>query len=322
VGSAGPAESLRLRAELATRRADLIAAYAQVQAARVGLNQVLNRPLETPVTTVGVDEASAAQLARTGTLAAYLARPRDFERLRDVLSAEAVRRVPEVQALEAAVRAQERAQRAARRAFYVPDVAAFAQLTSLLYDDGAGSGGLALPSLPTPPGEGFSFPEFPNTFWTAGLSVTLPLFEGTGRLARRDRASAEVARLRLERDLVAQRVEQQVRAQLLFAAAAYEAVQEARRAADASRRSLAIVTDAYAAGALEVTPLLEAQNATLRADAAVTNAIYDLLLDVKRAERAVGYFEALSTPRERAAFQSRLDEALRSDTSVRDSTPE
>ncbi|MEM9664431.1 MAG: TolC family protein [Bacteroidota bacterium] len=312
IGAAGPAESLRLRAELATRRTDLIEAYVLVQTAEIALNQVLNRPLEAPLT--ATTSVQPDELAEFGPLATLIVDPDAFERLRDVLSAEALRTEPGIQALGAGLRAQERAEQAAQRAFYTPVVALVGQANASLYEGGAGTEGLALPPLPSQP-MSVETPEVPSTFWTLGLNVTLPLFEGGGRRARRARARAEVHRLQLERDLVAQRVEQSVRTQLHVAAASYAAVQEARRAAEAARASLDIVTRSYAAGALDVTPLLESQNAARQAAVGVTNAIYDFLVDVKRVERAIGRFEALTPPAEQADFRARLDAALRAPTS-------
>ncbi|MEO1477133.1 MAG: TolC family protein, partial [Bacteroidota bacterium] len=179
----------------------------------------------------------------------------------------------------------------------------------------AGTEGLAFPTDPMQP-MAASFPEAPGTFWTLGLNVTLPLFEGGGRTARLARATAEVHRLQLERDLIAQRIEQNVRTQLHVTAASYAAIQEARRAADAARQSLDIVTRSYAAGALDVTALLESQAAAQRAEAGVTNAVYDFLVNVKRVERAIGRFEALAPAEEQEAFRRRLDAALQSTSST------
>lgn len=310
VGSAGPAEVLRLQSEAATRRTDLINAFVQREAARIALNQVLNRPLEAPFTATEDAQAGVDALARGSTLLEFVANPRVFEQLRDFLSVEAVRAEPVIQALEAGIRARERAVRAAKRSFYLPTVAAVAQLNSNLYESGAGTDGLMVPGSPESP-LALSLPEMPTTFWSAGVSVTLPLFEGTGRRARRDRTSAEAEQLRLERDLAAQRVEQNVRTQVQIAAASYAAIREARRAADAARQSLDIVTEAYAAGTLEVTPLLESQTAAQQAAIGVTNARYNFLVDLKRVERAIGRFESLSPPEELAAFRERLDAFVR-----------
>lgn len=300
IGTSGVAEGLRLRSELASRRTDLIDAYAQRQAARLAFNQVLNRPLEAPFTATEIVRPDDPELVEaTSRLAAVIVDPRSFGRVRDAMVQAALETEPNVQALRASIRAQERAEQAARRAFILPTLAAFGQVDLSIYEGGAGSdlGPMA--------------PEPPNPFWTVGLNLTFPLFEGGGRLATRDRVSAEVAQVQLQLDLLEQQIEQNVRTQMQFSAASFASVQEARRAAEVARQSLDIVTGSYAAGAVEVTPLLEAQNTLQQAEVGVTNAIYDYLIDVKRVERAVGRIEALMTPAEQEAFEARILEALR-----------
>ncbi|MEM8599690.1 MAG: TolC family protein [Bacteroidota bacterium] len=302
IGTAGPAEGLRLRSELATRRTDLIDAFVQGQAARLALNQVLDRPLEAPFTATEVVQADdPALLESASRLSALIVDPSSFARVRDAMVEAAIETEPNVQVLDASIRAQERAAQAARRAFFLPTVAAFGQVDLSIYEGGAGSdlGPMA--------------PTVPNPFWTVGLNFSFPLFEGGGRFATRDRVSFEVLQLQLQRDLLVQQIEQNVRTQMQFAAASFASVQEARRAADVAQQSLAIVTDSYAAGAVDVTPLLEAQNTLQQAEVGVTNAIYDYLIDVKRVERAVGRVEALMAPAERDAFEARILEALTTD---------
>ncbi|MEM1042489.1 MAG: ABC transporter substrate binding protein [Bacteroidota bacterium] len=303
IGTAGPAEGLRLRAELATRRTDLIDAFVQGQAARLALNQILDRPLEAPFTATEVVQVEDPELLESASrLSALIVDPRSFARLRDALVEAAIEVEPNVQVLDASIRAQERAEQSARRAFFLPTVAAFGQVDLSVYEDGAGSDlGPMTPEV-----------EVPNPFWTVGLNLTFPLFEGGGRFATRDRASAEVLQLQLQRDLLVQQIEQNVRTQMQFAAASFASIQEARRAAAVAQQSLAVVTDSYAAGAVDVTPLLEAQNTLQQAEVGVTNAIYDHLIDVKRVERSVGRIEALMDPAERDAFEARILEALQS----------
>ena len=98
-----------------------------------------------------------------------------------------------------------------------------------------------------------------------------------------------------------------MRTQLQFAQASFAIIAESEAAAEAARRSLDLVTDAYAQGVTGVIDLLEAQNRTLVAELGVTNAIYDFLIDLKNVERANGRFEALARPEEQAAFLDRMN---------------
>ena len=301
IGAAGPGERLRLQSELALRRADRIEAYSQRRAAEIALNQVLNRPLSEAFLTSEAEEGGIS-LIEQSFLAGQLQDFGQFVALSDFLVREAFAAAPELRALEAGIEAQERLLVSTRRAFFLPTIALQGEVSTNLFNGGAGTEGLP----PELIGEGAAseVTDFP---WTIGVSATFPLFEGTARGARREQAAADVAGLQFRRDLAAQRIEQQVRTQLQFAQASFATIAESEAAAEAARRSLELVTDAYGQGVSGVIDLLEAQNRTLVTELGVTNAIYDFLIDLKNVERASGRFEVLARPEEKAAFLDRLN---------------
>ncbi len=300
IGAAGPGERLRLQSELARRRADRIDAFAMRSAAEASLNQVLNRPIDEPFATPEADIEGRALLE--GTLATdYLADLDQPNILSDFLVGEAERLSPEIQSLDAVIAAQQRLLVSTRQAFYLPTVALQGNISTNFLREGAGA------SLPA----GLPAGERPDYPWTVGLSVNLPLFQGSSRAARRDRTAATLAQLRLQRDLAVQGIERNVRVRLQFARAGLAVVGETRTAARTAERSLALVTEAYGQGLASVVDLLEAQTSALLSARGVTNAIYDYLVDLKRVERAVGRFEVLATPEQRADFVARLVEHTR-----------
>ena len=86
--------------------------------------------------------------------------------------------------------------------------------------------------------------------------------------------------------------------------------EEARRAAEAARaarNNLDLVTDSYSRGVVSIIDLLDAQNASLIADEAASNAVYDFLIDFIEVERAVGRFYFLAGPEERQQLFDRAD---------------
>ena len=296
IGAAGPGERLRLQSELARRRADRIDAFAMRSAAEVSLNQVLNRPLDEQFLTPEANLEGRALLEET-LATGYLA---DIDRvavLSDFLVDEAMRLAPEIQSLDAAIAAQERLLASTRQAFYLPTVALQGNVSTHVLQEGAGAS--APPGLPSN--------DVTNYPWNAGLSITLPLFQGSSRFAQREQTSATLTRLQLQRELAAQRIEQNVRVRLLFARSSLAIVNERETAAETARRSLELVTEAYGQGVASVVDLLEAQTSALLSERGVTNAIYDYLINLKWVERAVGQFEALATPEERADFVRRLE---------------
>ena len=299
IGAAGPGERLRLQSELAQRRADRVEAFAQRYAAEVALNQVLNRPLDEEFSTPEADLEGRA-LVEGDLTTTYLTDFKTVALVGDFLVQEALRLSPEIQGLDAAIAAQERQLLATRRAFYLPVVALQGEVSTNVFNGGAGS------ELPP----GVVAPDVTDYPWNVGVSVSLPLFEGAARGARREQAVADLARLRVQRDLTAQLIEQNVRTQLRFAQASLALIDQSEAAADAARRSLDLVTDSYSEGVIGVVDLLEAQTAALVTQRGVADAIYDYLINQKRVERAVGRFGLLVSPDERAAFLDRLNQFL------------
>ena len=298
IGAAGPGERLRLQSELARRRADRIDAFAMRSTAEVSLNQVLNRPLDEQFLTPEANLEGRALLEET-LATGYLANIDQMAVLSDFLVDEAMRLAPEIQSLDAAIAAQERLLASTRQAFYLPTVALQGNVSTHVLQEGAGASASAPPGLPSN--------DVTNYPWNAGLSITLPLFQGSSRFARREQTSATLTRLQLQRELAAQRIEQNVRVRLLFARSSLAIVNERETAAETARRSLKLVTEAYGQGVASVVDLLEAQTSALLSERGVTNAIYDYLINLKWVERAVGQFEALATPEERADFVRRLE---------------
>ncbi len=300
IGAAGPGERLRLNSELARRRAERINAYAARAAAEMSLNQVLDRPISEPFATPEARPEGRGLLE--GSLATrYLADLSRVGILDDFLVHEAAGIAPEIRSLDAAIAAQKRRLASTRQAFYLPKVALEGNVADNLLRESAGGSGSAAPS-------GLPAPASTDESWQLGLSVTLPIFQGNSRNASRRQAAATLSRLRRQRELAAQRIEQNVRVQLLFARARLAVVSETETAAESARQSLELVTQSYGQGLLSVVDLLEAQTSALVSEIGVANAVYDYLASLKRVERAVGQFEALATPGESADFLRRLAE--------------
>jgi outer membrane protein TolC len=197
-------------------------------------------------------------------------------------------------ALDAGLAAARRSQASATRAYYLPSLAVQAEANRLFDESGVGSGPGPLGTSP------------PDTDWNVGLQASFALLRGGGKRAARGRARAEVARLEVERQAAAERIEQRTRSALHRAGASYAGIREARTAAEQARRSLELVSDAYSRGARSLIDLLDAQNARIVADQAAAEAVYDFLDDFLEVQRAVGRFDFAMTGQERADLETRL----------------
>ena len=128
------------------------------------------------------------------------------------------------------------------------------------------------------------------------------LFEGARRFAESGQATADLSRLRREREAVAEQVEERIRAAVHLASASLSRIDLSRQGAAASARNLELVRDAYARGAVSIIDLLDAQTAYLTARQNEANAVFRFLADVMAVERAVGTFTFLADEAEREAW--------------------
>jgi outer membrane protein len=301
IGVASPAEVFRWEAQLAADRQTVIFANARRNKAEIQLNRILDRPGEETFATREVGLEDPSLITSDPRIYRYIHDPWVFRVFRAFHVDAAQQNSPELMALDAQIRAQERSLTAAKRAFWVPVLGLRASLGRRLAEGGAGSLGGSSSALPP----GFPVPD--RTTWEVGVQASLPLFAGGDRAARRTQAEEELARLRTERAAVADRIEQRVRSALHDTGASYAAIRLARQSADAARRNFELVQDSYARGVVSIIELLDAQNAAVTAEDAAANAINDFLLDLMEVERAVGRFGFFVTTAEREDYFERLD---------------
>ena len=231
----------------------------------------------------------------------YIENRQAFRVFRRFMVTEAFERSPELQQFDAAILAQQRALLATKRAFYVPTVGVRADLTGFK-NGGAGSSPPELPEM-----SGFSFTRPNSLNWSVGLSASLPLFQGGALRAQRSRAEIELDELHSLRDAVRQRIEQRIRSILHQTGASFAGIDLSRDAAEAARRNLELVTDSYGQGVVEIITLLDAQNQVLVADLVAANAVFDYLVDLMGAQRAVGRFDYFRSSDDRQDFLDRMD---------------
>jgi outer membrane protein TolC/ABC-type uncharacterized transport system substrate-binding protein len=296
IGAASPAELYRWQSQESGDRRSVIAAVSTRNGTEIQLNRILDRPGEEPFSTRETGMEDDSLLASREMLRDYVGNPWTFRIFRDFNVAEALRNAPELAEADAQIRAQQRSLTAARRAFWMPELGLQASVGRRLAEGGAGS----------PLDLGVPIPRRDRNDWQVGLQASLPLFAGGERIARRTQAEEDLDRLRVERAATARRVEERARTALHDMGASYAAIGLTRQGAEAARRNLDLVADAYGRGAVSIIDLLDAQNAAFVAEEAAGNAVHDFLLDLMRVERAAGSFTLFTPPPERQAYLDRL----------------
>jgi outer membrane protein len=298
-GAGGLSDVYRWQAQLAQSRRKVLDADAQVALAALSLNATLNHPLEEAFQTADAGIDDPALLISEPRLLEYLGNPASFAAFRDFSVQEGMAASPELQAIDARLRAEQRKGSAARRSYFLPTFTLEGSLSSVLSRGGAGS---SAPSL-----GGFTLSRPPDDTWSLRLKASLPIFTGFARPAQVAEASSEVARLQLVRQATAVQVGQQVRSALQLASASWANITQAREAATAARKNLDLVSDAYSRGAVNIITLLDAQQSSLEANEAAANAVYGFLIDLMKVQRAGGEFDFFRSAEDRDSYFQRLD---------------
>ncbi|KIH75675.1 Outer membrane protein TolC [Geoalkalibacter ferrihydriticus] len=299
VGFSGPEEVYRWESQIATDRQRVIAAEVNEDLARIALNRLLHRPVETVFQLEDIRVDSPEMLIGRPEVFRYVDNPWDFRIFRDFMVSEGLARAPELHRFDAAVAAERRQQSAARRAFWTPEADLRGELSQRLAEGGAGQ---SPPAADVP----LTLPQEDDTRWSLAINLSLPLYSGGARRAELGRTTAEVARLQLERAALAQRLEQNIRSALLSSRGTFAGIHLSRAAADAARNNLELVKDSYSRGVLSIVELLDAQSAMRVAELVAANAVYDFLHDFSEVERATGFFFFLESPQEQHDWLARL----------------
>jgi outer membrane protein TolC/ABC-type uncharacterized transport system substrate-binding protein len=313
VGIARAGEVLRWESQIAVDRQRVISAESGRYIIEAALNRLLHRPLEerfaaedvnVVVTPEGVVRTTDPLLLTSDErLAPFASNLQTWDLFRDFMVEEGLAASPELRRVDVSIAAQERSLQSARHAFWAPTLSVGASIDNRLSRGGAGSG---LLSFPGATGEVPSFPQQNDLSWSVGFTVSLPLALGGARIAARAQSVEALAQLRIQRDAVAERLEQGIRTSLLTLGSSYMNVGLAAQASRASREHLELVRDAYRHGAVSITEVLDAQQTNLGAEQAVVVTTHDFVRDYLTMRRSMGGIDLFMTQDERNALIARL----------------
>ncbi|MGD9650914.1 MAG: TolC family protein [Candidatus Dadabacteria bacterium] len=302
IGVASPAEVYRWESQISSDRIQVVNAEAQRKNTEILVNRLLHRPQGEAFTTVetGLDDPSL--LVSDPRLRKYLNTPETFRIFMDFVVSRGLVQSPAIQAINSQMEAQNRILTSTRRAFWSPTIVAFGELRQFVYEGGAGS------SIDLPPGFPLDIPKTDDTDWVIQLQASFPLFTGGAKIADYRKARSELSRLTYEKESTSEKVEENIRTSLNNAGASYPSIGFALDAADAAKKNLDIVTDAYSRGVASIIDLLDAQNAALSAELNAANAVYNFLIDLMNVQRASGKFDFFTTVEDREEFFRNLEQ--------------
>ncbi len=306
VGYTGATDINRWQSELAQSNIELNNNQAQYRQAQFRLNQLLNRPINQKFNTEDVLISDQMLLVTDERILDLINNYGDLERFADFLVEEGMQQLPEIKQIQASLNAQERQRKSQLRTFYIPSLQLSGNVSYLIQRWNT----FPPPSLPGMGGESFgSFADQVPT-WNVGLGLRYPIFSGDQRRRQLGRIDVTVAQLQDQQALIRQQLELRIRSALEIASASFSRVQLAEEAAQAARKNFDIVQDSYSQGLVNVTSLIDAQNASLQASLSAENAVYQFIIDFLEVERSVGSYYFLTEKEDRDQFFERLNTYL------------
>jgi len=306
VGTACAAEIYRWQSEIASNRKAVIDANVQRNISEMELNKLLNRPLEESFETEEIRLQELVDNIKKSPIIKYYENKWYFKIFRKFMVEEAFIYSPELKIIDAGVSVQERALTSANNSLFLPSIALQAELNNTLYRGGAGT---TIEPTEIPGIGSITFGSIPeDVSWNVGLNLSLPLYSGGSRYAEIAQSIYTLSKLKIDRELVKDNIEQQVRTSVHYSGSSFAGMREAADAEEAAKKNLEIIVDSYSQGAISITDLIDAQNAALSANLNVINAKYAFLIDLINVQTAIGRFMDLISKDERNNFYTRLDE--------------
>jgi len=295
LGSTSPADVYRWEAEEARAQILVLDTRAVLNQAWNRLNRLLHRRQfeRLALRKASFDEPFVISRSEFESL---VNSPADYSRFSQFFVDRGLGQAPELLQISAQLTAKRRELKSQKRSYWLPDFSLGGRYTSNFNQSGAGGG----------PAAGEDLED-----WTVGLQATLPLFSGGQRRAKVSRASLELYQLEALHQSTAEKVEEEIRIQMHLAQAAYGRIDLTAIAAESSRKNYELVADAYARGTVSIIQLLDAQDASLSANAASIDSLYNFLTIIMALQKAVGRFDYLMPEDERIAVAAAMRDYLK-----------
>lgn len=280
VGHAGRDEVFRWEAELARQRSTLLNVAAITESLRISLNQVLGAPQDVQWDPEEINVDPEVFTFLDSDLSQIFKNAQTYEKFREFMVQLAFVNSPELMYLDNAIEALGIQFGQRKRKFYLPKVTA-----NLSYD-------YQISRSP-------ELTDLSRSWFTFALSATYPLFSGGAKYHDMKRISSQLETLERETKLAQELVEKRIRTALQKVENSFPSIQFSRVAAENALKYLDVVQEKYGIGILNVTDLLEAQNASFIASQNAAISVYSYLLDMLALQRGMAWFELDKTDEER-----------------------
>ncbi|MCF2874723.1 MULTISPECIES: TolC family protein [unclassified Tenacibaculum] len=297
-GQSDKSDVLRFRSELAQNTQAMIQAINQLEQGFIGLNQLLNNPLEMRIE---IDDAELDKGLYKDYKYTQLTELLDNSTTREpfisFLVEEAKKNAPELKSLDYNLKATERNIKLSGSNRFLPTVALQGQYNRTFNRSGVGS---------TLPGGA----SFINGNYNAGINLTIPIFNQNQNNINKQTAIIQKDQIEVNRQNSELNIAANVRNGVLNLVNQISNIELSKVSEETAKESLELIQSSYQEGAVTFVQLIDAQNNYLNAQLAKANAVYNFLINAVQLERNIGYYFLLHTKAENEDFTQRFQNYL------------
>ncbi len=295
-GGAVKTDVLRFRSQKAQDTQAMVEAANLLHQSFAGLNFLLNNPVNYRIDIKDVSlEEGIFKNYKYDNIILVIENSSMREQFIDFMVQEALVNAPEIKRLNFNIDATLRSIKLYGSGRFLPTVGLQGQYNHEFSRSGAGSNPI---------------PGFPDGYYSAGLNISLPIFNRNQNNINRQTSVIQKEQLEISKTNFAQLLETNIRNSISDLINNVSNIRLSKVSEDTAKESLELTQVAYSSGAVNIVQLLDAQNNYLNAQLAKSNAIYSYLISVLQVERYFGDFFLLNTKEENLQFNLRFQEFL------------
>lgn len=264
------------KSTIATLKQNILQADAEVEKIKDQLNLILNRKISDRFITQPASLDNTKEIQNEQVILNMITDNKAYDAMEKFLLEEGLENSPKLHQLSAQISAQRRQFLSDERAYWSPNVALVGEASYVFDEVRDSAAGINLEN---------------KADWQVAIKLSLPLYEGGARNARVSRSQLKLQQLEVNYNEEKLMVEQRIRSDLHAIRASYPSIALSSEAAEAARKSFYIVRENYAQGTRSMSDLLTAQNASLIADNASINTVYNYMIDRLRLQRDIAAFD-------------------------------
>jgi len=275
-GASDPSDLYYWQSKISSAKQNLLSAKSNVSKAEDLLKRILHRPIDVDIAVDSINLEQLHELIGNQKIIKEVGNERNYKKMANFFVTYALSNAPELKSVNAHLSAQKRKLISEKRSYYTPSLLFAGEINRVYDEERSPASGIVLED---------------DTNWQAGIKLTLPLYEGGAKKARKERTQLQLQQLNAKYLDQIENIKGNIWADMHAMKASYPSIELSKEAAIAAEKSFELIRENYAKGTRAMTDLLISQNAKLDADSASANAVYQFLIDFTKLQRDIGSFD-------------------------------